>query len=335
MHQEEIVALLRKDMMGEHQAIIQYLSHAYALGEGEFAGEIEAIAREEMRHLDWLADAIVELGGDPSMDRDPVDFSSGAAGALLGKNVDLEQVAIDQYRAHIEMIDDPGIRRLLARIAHDEVVHKRKFQDLVEEMVADGEADQFLMIGHPEGPSAEEGGSEPAPPERLADILNEGIRHEYTVTLQYLFHSFVTDEKELAEELQTTAINEMQHMGWLSEALRSKGGIPEMEHMGLFLSHDAEKNLEADIAIEREVTQAYTSQVSELDDPGLRDLVERIRDHEIYHDAIFTDLLEEVETEENPAEQIEEQPNEDKATEEPKAEEPPPIPSVGSLLGGK
>jgi len=26
------------------------------MGEGEMACEIEAIAREEMRHLDWLAD---------------------------------------------------------------------------------------------------------------------------------------------------------------------------------------------------------------------------------------------------------------------------------------
>ena len=67
MEKQEIIELLRKDMAGEHQAIIQYLFHAYALGEGEVAAEIEAIAREEMHHLDWLADAIVELGGDPNM----------------------------------------------------------------------------------------------------------------------------------------------------------------------------------------------------------------------------------------------------------------------------
>ena len=48
----DIVDLLNEDLQGEHAAIIQYLNHAYGMGEGEMACEIEAIAREEMRHLD-------------------------------------------------------------------------------------------------------------------------------------------------------------------------------------------------------------------------------------------------------------------------------------------
>jgi len=42
------------------------LPHAFAMGEGEMSCELEAIAREEMRHLDWLAETIVELGGTPN-----------------------------------------------------------------------------------------------------------------------------------------------------------------------------------------------------------------------------------------------------------------------------
>lgn len=49
---DNVVGLLKKDMEGEHAAIIQYLVHAYGMGEGEMACEIEAIAREEMRHFD-------------------------------------------------------------------------------------------------------------------------------------------------------------------------------------------------------------------------------------------------------------------------------------------
>ena len=56
MGKDKIVTLLNQDLEGEHGAIIQYLTHAYAMGEGEMACEIEAIAREEMRHLDWLAE---------------------------------------------------------------------------------------------------------------------------------------------------------------------------------------------------------------------------------------------------------------------------------------
>ena len=75
MKKEDIIALLNQNLEGEHGAIIQYLTHAYAMGEGETACEIEAIAREEMRHLDWLAEAIVELGGIPSLKRGEMRMS--------------------------------------------------------------------------------------------------------------------------------------------------------------------------------------------------------------------------------------------------------------------
>ena len=317
MGKEQIIALLKKDMRGEHQAIIQYLSHAYALGGGEIAAEIEAIAREEMRHLDWLADAIVELGGDPTMERDAPDLDPGAGDQILLKNVDLEQMAIDQYRAHMDAIEDEGIRRLLARIVHDEVVHKGQFEDLAREAREQLEAAS-------EGAPAKEGG---APP-RMADILNYGIRHEYTVILQYLYHSFVAEDKELAEELQNTAINEMQHMGWLAEAMLARGGDADMSHTELFLSRDPEKNLKADIAVEQEVTRDYTSQISELEDAALQELLTRIRDHEIYHDAVFKDLLQEVEEKEEAAEEQKETAPPPQGSDD----APPSIPSVGSLI---
>jgi rubrerythrin len=31
-----------------------------------------------------------------------------------------------------------------------------------------------------------------------------------------------------------------------------------------------------------------------VDDPDLKELITRIRDHEIYHDEVFSDLLDEV-----------------------------------------
>ncbi|GAI01020.1 unnamed protein product, partial [marine sediment metagenome] len=49
MDKDKIIALLNKDLQDEHGAIIQYLTHAYAMGEGEMACEIEALARDEMR----------------------------------------------------------------------------------------------------------------------------------------------------------------------------------------------------------------------------------------------------------------------------------------------
>ena len=77
MDKDKIIALLNQDLEGEHAAIIQYLVHAYAMGEGEMSCEIEAIAREEMRHLDWLAETIVELGGVPTLERGEMRTGGG------------------------------------------------------------------------------------------------------------------------------------------------------------------------------------------------------------------------------------------------------------------
>ncbi|NLG27148.1 MAG: ferritin-like domain-containing protein [Chloroflexi bacterium] len=315
MTTEEIIKLLQQDMRDEHQAIIQYLGHAYAMPEGEVPGAIEAVARDEMRHLDWLADAITELGGDPTMERTPPDRSAGTPAEQMRKNVGLEDGAIAQYRAHVAAIPDAKIQRLLTRILNDELAHR----------------DEFVSLAHiAETELATEPAAEPAelkPPARVAAILNQGIRHEYTVILQYLYHSFMAEGKELAEELQNVAINEMQHMGWLSEELAEKGGVPEMEHTELVLTADPEDGLKADIAVERAVTNDYTTQLNELADEGTRDLVARIRDHEIYHEAVFTDLLAEHEEEEEAAEKAE-----DAAKAEPPKPSRPEIPSVGSLI---
>jgi len=314
MEKKEIIALLTADMRGEHQAIIQYLRHAYMTA-GVKESSIEAVARDEMRHLDWLADAITELGGDPTMERDQVDMASGSAAGQMLKDVGLEQVAINQYRDHIARISDKKIQRLLSRILQDEIDHKAIFEELAQKAVdaEPQEAEQEVD----------------APDERTSAILNEGVRHEYTVILQYLYHSFHAEGKELSEELMNAAINEMQHMGWLSENLAERNGDPDMRHTELVLTDDPKKGLLADIAVEREVTQAYTSQIPELNDVELKELLTRIRDHEIYHEAVFNYLLDEIE-------------EGDEATAEPKLDETPEpvpekdapktIPTVGSLI---
>src|SRR4030043_1963185 len=98
MKKGEISALLNKDLEGEHGAIIQYLTHAYAMGEGELACEIEALAREEMRHLDWLAEAIVELGGKPSMQRGHMRMEGKSVIDWMKNDGLLEGGAITMYK---------------------------------------------------------------------------------------------------------------------------------------------------------------------------------------------------------------------------------------------
>jgi len=274
---DDIIALLNEDMRSEHQALVQYLLHAYAMGEGDLPCEIEAIARDEMRHYDWLADAIVELGGTPTIERAPVK-RTGVHAANMQLDVTAEEEAIAGYEQHIAAIDDPKIKRLLERIINDEKAHHADFLKFAGKLAA---------VAGQEG--------EPAPSElpdpSVVEILDEGIRHEYTVIVQYLHHSFVTPDCEISRELEMQAINEMQHLGWLAEQKSGLGGTVDIERTAVNQSPDTAEMLAADIRAEKAVTQVYSEQIKTLDDEGLKQLIARIRDHEIYHSAVFSDLL--------------------------------------------
>jgi len=278
MDKEKIIALLNQDLEGEHGAIIQYLNHAYAMGEGEMSCEIEAIAREEMRHLDWLAEAIVELGGVPSLKRGKMRMSGESVADWMKNNVLLEEDGINLYREHIKLVDDLKIKRLLQRILSDEESHHGDFQHFVEKAQKEGAKD---VRGSRQ--------------DRVTKILNWGIEHEYTVILQYLLHSYMSPNEEVKEEMQDQAINEMQHLGWLAEKMVDGGANPRIEHTEVDQSTKTADMLRADIKIEQEVAAAYDRAAKEIEDPDLKKLLLRVRDHEIYHTEVFTDLLKEEE----------------------------------------
>jgi len=278
MDKDKIIALLNEDTEGEHGAIIQYLTHAYAVGEGEMACEIEAIAREEMRHLDWLAETIVELGGVPSLVRGKMRISGQSVADWMGNNVLLEEDAVNLYREHIEAVDDPKIKRLLKRILSDEEAHHGKFQHFVGKAEKEGAKD-LRGSRH----------------DRVTQILDWGIEHEYTVILQYLFHSYMTPNREAKKEFEDQAINEMQHLGWLAEEMVGMSGNPSIEHTDVDQSTKTANMLETDIKIEKEVAAEYDRAVKEVADPDLKGLLIRLRDHEIYHAEVLSDLLKEEE----------------------------------------
>ena len=278
MKKEEIIALLNQDLEGEHGAIIQYLTHAYAMGEGELACEIEAISREEMRHLDWLADTIVGLGGTPSLKRGKMRTEGKSVSDWMKNDVLAEEDAISMYKEHIKAIGDRKIKRLLKRILSDEESHHGDFAHFVDKAKKEGAKD---LRGDRK--------------DRVAAVLNWGIEHEYTVVLQYLLHSYMAKDEEMKLEMQDQAINEMQHMGWLAEEMVSGKGNPRLEHTKVDKSTKMGDMLRADIKIEKEVAAEYDRAAKEVTVPDLKKLLKRIRDHELYHVEVFDDLLKEVE----------------------------------------
>lgn len=278
MEKDRVIDLLNKDLEDEHGAIIQYLNHAYAMGEGEMACEIEAIAREEMRHLDWLAESIVELGGVPSLERGTMRMDGKSVADWMRNDVLLEEGAMAQYKEHINAIDDSRIKRLLQRILSDEESHRGDFQHFVEKAQKEGAKD---LRGSRQ--------------DRVTRFLNKSIEHEYTVILQYMLHSYMTTNEVAKRELEDRAINEMQHLGWLTEKVVDISSNPTIEHTEVDQSTKTADMLRADIASEQEVATEYDRAAKEIADPGLKKLLLRIRDHEKYHAEVFGDLLKEEE----------------------------------------
>ncbi len=279
MEKEKVVELLNEDLKGEHAAIIQYLVHAYSMGEGEMSCEIEAIAREEMRHLDWLAETIVELGGVPTLERGEMRTGGKAVADWMKNDVLQEEDGIKLYKEHIKVIDDPKIKRLLKRILSDEESHRGDFKHFVDKAKKEGAEDL-------RGSRRDE----------VTDILNWGIEHEYTVILQYMFQSYMATNKETKKQLEDQAINEMQHLGWLAEEMVSGGGSPRVEHTRVDRSTEPADMLKADIKIEQEVAAEYDRATKKMKDPDLKELMLRLRDHEKYHTEVFNDLLKEEES---------------------------------------
>jgi bacterioferritin len=278
MDKKKIIALLNQDLKGEHAAIIQYLVHAYGMGEGEMACEIEAIAREEMRHFDWLAETIASLSGTPSIERGGMRTGGEAVPDWMKNDVLLEQDAISLYEEHNKGIDDPKIKRLLRRILSDEKSHQGDFKHFVNKAQKEGARD---LRGSRQ--------------DKIAQVLNWGIEHEYTVILQYLLHSYMTPNEDVKKEMDDQAINEMQHLGWLSEKMVGKKGTPRIEHTEVDKSAKTADMLRADIKVEKKVAAEYDRAAKEIEEPDLKELLTRIRDHEVYHADVFDDLLKEEE----------------------------------------
>jgi bacterioferritin len=127
--------------------------------------------------------------------------------------------------------------------------------------------------------------------DKVVQTLNWGIAHEYTVILQYLVHSYMTPNEDIKEEMEDQAINEMQHLGWLAEELVGEKGTPRIEHTKVDKSTKTADMLRADIKVEKKVAVEYDRAAKAIREPGLKKLLTRIRDHELYHAAIFSDLL--------------------------------------------
>ncbi|OAT81756.1 ferritin-like domain-containing protein [Desulfotomaculum copahuensis] len=140
--------LLLEDYAGtvsEFSAISQYLYHHFVLERHykDAADLLSCISLVEMHHMELLAKTIIKLGADPrlrTVNNAHMDKYWNASFVFYGvslcdrisSDIASEWAAIENYRKHQQLIDDPGIKQLLGRIILDELHHIDLFKQVMQ-----------------------------------------------------------------------------------------------------------------------------------------------------------------------------------------------------------
>jgi len=129
---EEIIRLLNEDFVGEIEATLIYVRNAFIMDQCDPSRVTEAIAIDEMRHMNWLADLIVKRGGKPSMEHKELDFGGDDLKSQLERQVALETEGIERYKQQIDAINDAEVVGVLKHILDEEKRHRKEFRMRLE-----------------------------------------------------------------------------------------------------------------------------------------------------------------------------------------------------------
>jgi bacterioferritin len=121
---------LNEDFVYEIEATLIYVRNAFIMPQCDPSRVTEAIAVDEMRHMNWLADLIVKRGGKPSMEHKELDFGGDDLRGQLKMQVMLETEAVERYKRHIEMVGeaDKEVVGVLRHILDEEKRHRKEFR---------------------------------------------------------------------------------------------------------------------------------------------------------------------------------------------------------------
>jgi bacterioferritin len=262
----------------EHSAIIQYLFHAYTIGEESIENELEEIAREEMKHLRMFAHAVVDLGGIPAIDkRASVFLEAPDAVELLQFDIDAEKMAIDEYSRQLKDISDKKVQKILERVINDETSHLHIFKDLQEKV-------KEKISNEGESSVIDENKL------KIVNILNIYLQKQYEKILESLYQSFVTRHKNprLSDELEQRAIDKMKHFGWVAEEIAEAGAKPNMDLPPVNKIEDEKEIVNYQIKDQQEFSKEVEDIAKKAEDKDLKWILERIAKREIH----YTDLEE-------------------------------------------
>ena len=141
---DRVVKILNEALATEIVCVLRYKRHYY-MAEGIHSDSVKAEflqhAKEEQEHADWIAERIVQLGGEPNFDpqglatRSHSEYVEGETlRDMIRENLVAERVAIESYREMVRFFGDrdPTSRRMMEEILASEEEHADDLSTLLE-----------------------------------------------------------------------------------------------------------------------------------------------------------------------------------------------------------
>lgn len=139
MTQEQLIQGLNQDLSGELGTIIRYTiqsSKAFGPHGAEVRDLLRDEIQDELEHATFLADVIVDLGGEPTTE--PQSFEShDSLREMLHLDIEMEQTDVTNYTERAALAEKLGKAELKVRLeemAADEARHARQLRRLVTGM---------------------------------------------------------------------------------------------------------------------------------------------------------------------------------------------------------
>ena len=267
----EALASLKGDLALEHGAILQYVIHGVLLRDVAITDPVRKIAREEMWHFEWLAEAIHERGGELGLDRAEVFLPTSMADSMR-EDVAAEGRALAHYASTLELVgdSDPELTRLIERIVDDERHHRTKFERLVAEVRAGGEPAfaAHAIMG----------------PEDMA-VVGPTVGIEYASLLQYLWNKYGCGDCDLGEQYFEFAVDDMRHLSWVASYVPGIAAPmpPAVPSDRVRLVHSTTEAREVAERLEAMTAEFYTAKIGEAKSEELADDLGRALSQHEFH----------------------------------------------------
>ena len=138
MDKQQLIDALNEDLAGEFGAIIQYLTYA-ARATGPYRPQLSqfflAEVPDEQAHAQFLANKIVALGGEPTMQPRPLPAAKGNR-EMVRAVLDAERQAVADYTQRAkdaEEFGDKGLVVQLEDMVRDESTHAEETERILRD----------------------------------------------------------------------------------------------------------------------------------------------------------------------------------------------------------